>query len=215
MCAHQSFFSRFFHVSPRSPVDQGPGQVATSDPGQVLPKLACKDTFRQGAGASSSDLCSSDQQTRGALEDGLHSHSRFAAGTWARPRAWPCQVKVSERKSCFYFFISVFTFQHPYIHVHVSTIYRISIIYFSLSLSWRYEDAYQYQNIFGPLVKEEADYDKKMKESQSQDNITVKWEMSLSQKRVAYFSFPRQDGGYSATHSIMFCWPCQMFKMKC
>lgn len=29
----------------------------------------------------------------------------------------------------------------------------------------RYEDAYQYQNIFGPLVKLEADYDKKMKES--------------------------------------------------
>ena len=60
---------------------------------------------------------------------------------------------------------------------------------------FRYEDAYQYQHIFGPLVKEEADYDKKMKESQSQDNITVRWEMSLSQKRVAYFSFPRQDGG--------------------
>ncbi|XP_030582574.1 regulator of nonsense transcripts 1 isoform X2 [Archocentrus centrarchus] len=36
----------------------------------------------------------------------------------------------------------------------------------------RYEDAYQYQNIFGPLVKLEADYDKKLKESQTQDNIT-------------------------------------------
>ncbi|KAK2087771.1 ATP-dependent helicase NAM7 [Saguinus oedipus] len=31
----------------------------------------------------------------------------------------------------------------------------------------RYEDAYQYQNIFGPLVKLEADYDKKLKESQA------------------------------------------------
>ena len=31
---------------------------------------------------------------------------------------------------------------------------------------YRYEDAYQYQNIFGPLVKLEADYDKKLKESQ-------------------------------------------------
>ena len=31
---------------------------------------------------------------------------------------------------------------------------------------FRYEDAYQYQNIFGPLVKLEADYDKKLKESQ-------------------------------------------------
>lgn len=33
----------------------------------------------------------------------------------------------------------------------------------------RYEDAYQYQNIFGPLVKLEADYDKKLKESQVPD----------------------------------------------
>lgn len=31
----------------------------------------------------------------------------------------------------------------------------------------RYEDAYQYQNIFGPLVMMEADYDKKLKESQA------------------------------------------------
>lgn len=30
----------------------------------------------------------------------------------------------------------------------------------------RYDDAYQYQNIFGPLIKLEADYDKAMKENQ-------------------------------------------------
>jgi len=30
----------------------------------------------------------------------------------------------------------------------------------------RYEDAYQYQNIFGPLVKIESDWDQKVKESQ-------------------------------------------------
>ncbi len=30
----------------------------------------------------------------------------------------------------------------------------------------RYTDAYQYQNVFGPLVKLEADNDKRMKESQ-------------------------------------------------
>ena len=32
----------------------------------------------------------------------------------------------------------------------------------------RYDDAYQYQNIFGPLLKLEADYDKAMKENQVQ-----------------------------------------------
>lgn len=35
----------------------------------------------------------------------------------------------------------------------------------------RYEDAYQYQNIFGPLVKLEADYDKKLKESQVKKSV--------------------------------------------
>ena len=65
---------------------------------------------------------------------------------------------------------------------------------FFLPLS-SYEDAYQYQNIFGPLVKLEADYDKALKESQTQENIEVRWDMTLSKKRVAYFKFPRQDGG--------------------
>ena len=59
----------------------------------------------------------------------------------------------------------------------------------------RYEDAYQYQNILGPLVKLEADYDKKLKESQTQENITVRWETGLNRKKVAYFNFSRQDGG--------------------
>lgn len=47
----------------------------------------------------------------------------------------------------------------------------------------RYEDAYQYQNIFGPLVKIESDYDKKLKESLTQNDVTVRWDMGLNQKR--------------------------------
>uniref|UniRef100_A0A0D6QVX1 Uncharacterized protein n=1 Tax=Araucaria cunninghamii TaxID=56994 RepID=A0A0D6QVX1_ARACU len=57
----------------------------------------------------------------------------------------------------------------------------------------KYEDAYQYQNVFAPLVKLEADYDKMMKESQSKDNITVRWDIGLNKKRVAYFVFPKED----------------------
>lgn len=49
----------------------------------------------------------------------------------------------------------------------------------------RYEDAYQYQNILGPLVKVEADYDKRMKESQTENDITIRWDMGLNQKRLA------------------------------
>lgn len=57
----------------------------------------------------------------------------------------------------------------------------------------RYEDAYQYQNIFGPLVKMEADYDKRLKESQTQDGISVTWDMGLNQKRVAWFAFAKLE----------------------
>ena len=59
----------------------------------------------------------------------------------------------------------------------------------------RYEDAYQYQNIFGPLVKLEADYDKKLKESQTQDNIVVRWDVGLNKKKIAYFNFAKTNEG--------------------
>ncbi|XP_047319933.1 regulator of nonsense transcripts 1 homolog [Impatiens glandulifera] len=57
----------------------------------------------------------------------------------------------------------------------------------------KYEDAYQYQNVFAPLIKLEADYDKVMKESQSKDNLTVRWDIGLNKKRIAYFMFPKED----------------------
>ncbi|XP_071965805.1 regulator of nonsense transcripts 1-like [Antedon mediterranea] len=55
----------------------------------------------------------------------------------------------------------------------------------------RYEDAYMYQNVFGPLVKMEADYDKKLKEAQTQENIVVRWDIGLNKKRQAYFNFSK------------------------
>lgn len=59
----------------------------------------------------------------------------------------------------------------------------------------RYEDAYQYQNIFGPLVKIEADYDKQLKESQTQDSLMVRWDKGLNQKHVAWFTLPKLESG--------------------
>jgi hypothetical protein len=59
----------------------------------------------------------------------------------------------------------------------------------------RYDDAYQYQNIFGPLVKLEADYDKKLKESQTQENMSVRWDVGLNKKRIAYFHMPKANDG--------------------
>ena len=52
-----------------------------------------------------------------------------------------------------------------------------------------YNDAYEYQNVFAPLVKLEADTDKKMKEGQTQTNVTVQWDVGLSNKRIAKFKF--------------------------
>lgn len=63
------------------------------------------------------------------------------------------------------------------------------------SIMVHYEDAYQYQNIFGPLVKIEADYDKRLKESQTQTDITVRWDLGLNQKRVAWFCLPKLESG--------------------
>ncbi len=58
-----------------------------------------------------------------------------------------------------------------------------------------YEDGYNYQNILAPLVKLEAEYDRRMKENQKQEDLSVRWDKSLSNKRVALFHFPSKDEG--------------------
>jgi len=58
-----------------------------------------------------------------------------------------------------------------------------------------YKDAYQYQNVFGPLVKIEADYDRKLKESQSQDGLVVRWDYGLNNKHLASFTLPKLELG--------------------
>lgn len=58
----------------------------------------------------------------------------------------------------------------------------------------RYDDAYKYQNVFGPLVKLEADYDKRLKESQTQEGLQVRWDIGLNKKRIAYFTLTHRDG---------------------
>ena len=61
------------------------------------------------------------------------------------------------------------------------------------TVALRYADAYQYQNVFGPLLKMEADYDKQQKESPSKDGLTVRWDVGLNKRRVAYFTFPSDE----------------------
>ncbi|KAH3673246.1 hypothetical protein WICPIJ_009865 [Wickerhamomyces pijperi] len=52
----------------------------------------------------------------------------------------------------------------------------------------RYNDAYEYQRSFGPLVKLESDYDKQLKESQALNHISVKWSLALNHKHLASFA---------------------------
>jgi len=58
-----------------------------------------------------------------------------------------------------------------------------------------YEDGYHYQNVLAPLVKMEADYDKQMKESLTEESISVRWEKSLTGRNIATFTF---SGRHSA-----------------
>lgn len=53
----------------------------------------------------------------------------------------------------------------------------------------KYDDAFHYQRVFGKLVDLEADFDKKMKESQAQENVTVRWEEALNKKMLCNFRF--------------------------
>lgn len=57
----------------------------------------------------------------------------------------------------------------------------------------RYEDGYHYQNILGPLVNLEAEYDRRIKENHKQEDIYVRWEMGLSKKQIACFHVPGRD----------------------
>lgn len=61
-------------------------------------------------------------------------------------------------------------------------------------VSLRYDTGFAYQNIFGPLIKMEADYDKKLKESQTQENVHVRFDIGLNKKIIAYFNIVRSDG---------------------
>ena len=44
----------------------------------------------------------------------------------------------------------------------------------------------------------EADDDRKLKESQTQGDIVVRWDLGLNKKRLAYFSLPKANEGWVA-----------------
>lgn len=64
----------------------------------------------------------------------------------------------------------------------------------------RYADGYQYLNVFLPLLNLEADYDKKLKESQTQENVEVRWDVGLNKRIIAYFTLALPDGDMKLFH---------------
>jgi regulator of nonsense transcripts 1 len=57
----------------------------------------------------------------------------------------------------------------------------------------KYDDGYHYQNIMGPLVQMEAEHDRKMKENHRKEDISVRWDTSLSNKKIAILNFYIKD----------------------
>lgn len=49
-------------------------------------------------------------------------------------------------------------------------------------------------------MKLEADYDKRLKESQTQENIEVRWDVGLNKKTIAYFTLAKTDGDMKLMH---------------
>lgn len=50
------------------------------------------------------------------------------------------------------------------------------------------------------MVKLEADYDKRLKESQTQEGIEVRWDVGLNKKTIAYFTLAKTDSDMKLMH---------------
>lgn len=61
--------------------------------------------------------------------------------------------------------------------------------YVTILPDMRYDDGYNYQNIVAPLVQLEADEDKRSKEEQKQEDLSVVWESGVGRSKIALLTF--------------------------
>lgn len=59
----------------------------------------------------------------------------------------------------------------------------------------QYVDAYEYQKIYSPLITIEAEYDKKLRESQVQHGVVVRWDTTRPQRPIAWLQLPQLESG--------------------
>ncbi|KAF1743544.1 hypothetical protein MXB_1393, partial [Myxobolus squamalis] len=55
------------------------------------------------------------------------------------------------------------------------------------------EDPPEYRDVYEPLIELEANYDKRLKESQAQHSITLRCEVGINKKKNVYFTIPQSD----------------------
>ncbi|PHH54451.1 Regulator of nonsense transcripts 1 -like protein [Ceratocystis fimbriata CBS 114723] len=58
-----------------------------------------------------------------------------------------------------------------------------------------YNDPYHYHSVFGPLVTMESDYDKELKEAQTEDDLTITWDQALNTRTTARFKLRKIELG--------------------
>ncbi|EPX74570.1 uncharacterized protein SOCG_02053 [Schizosaccharomyces octosporus yFS286] len=63
------------------------------------------------------------------------------------------------------------------------------------SVELRYKDAHEYQAILSPLIHAEAEYDKRLKESQTQKDVAVRWDQAINRRYTAWFLLPKLESG--------------------
>ena len=62
-----------------------------------------------------------------------------------------------------------------------------------IPVALKYATVFSYQEVFEPLVKLEAEYDRTLKESQSQSNVAIRWDIGLNGRTVAWFTASNLD----------------------
>jgi regulator of nonsense transcripts 1 len=56
-----------------------------------------------------------------------------------------------------------------------------------------FESGAQYRSVFSPLVALEAESEHRLRESQASTNVAVRWDFSVSKRRVGFFMFTREE----------------------
>ncbi|KAJ1919672.1 ATP-dependent RNA helicase [Mycoemilia scoparia] len=59
----------------------------------------------------------------------------------------------------------------------------------------RYKDAKLYRDTFSPLIAVEAEYEKMARESLTQENVDVRWDVGLSNQHLAWFTLKKYELG--------------------